>query len=74
MKFIDHWKTLGPEERKALAEATETKVVYLSQVAYEHRLASQKLALKIEHATSGAVTRGDLRPDLNPIVSLAATA
>lgn len=69
MDFFSYWQKLDAEQRQALADASETKVVYLSQVAYGHRQVSQKLALNIERATGGAVTRHDLRPDLNPVES-----
>lgn len=48
----------------ALAEAAGTKPVYLRQIAGGHRLASHKLARRLERASCGRITAADLRPDI----------
>lgn len=52
--------------RKTLADALGTSPDYLWQIAtgWQGRKASPKLALAIEEATGGKVTRAELRPDL----------
>lgn len=64
MRLKDHWQGLGPAGKKQLAIACGTSVAYLSQIAYGYRRASHEMARAIEDATGGAVTRGDLRPDI----------
>lgn len=63
MNLVDYIKDHG---RNALAEAVESVPAYLSQIAHGHRKASPKLALAIERATGGAVSRHELRPDIYP--------
>lgn len=46
----------------ALALALDIPVSYLSQMASGNRSVSPERAVAIERATSGAVTRKDLRP------------
>lgn len=48
----------------ALAKAAKTKQVYLTHVARGYSKASYKLAIRIETATGGKVSRHDLRPDI----------
>lgn len=59
-----HLRALSADERLALAAQAGTSVGYLWQLAGKHRDASPKLALAIERATQGTVTRAMLRPDL----------
>lgn len=47
-----------------IADEAMTKPVWLYHIAKGYRRASPEMALRIERATSGAVTRADLRPDL----------
>lgn len=63
MNLKDFLRTLAPDEREAFAEAANTSVAYLYQLAGGHRDASAKMAVKIEKASQGAVTRRELRPD-----------
>jgi len=60
MDFKTHYLEMGQEERERLAKRIETSVPYLSQLAHGHRVASRKLAEKIEHATSGKVTASEM--------------
>jgi DNA-binding transcriptional regulator YdaS (Cro superfamily) len=50
--------------RRELARALGKSPDYLYQVATERRQASPLLAIEIEGATKGAVSRHDLRPDI----------
>lgn len=63
--------------RAELAASVGTSPDYLWQIAtgWRDRKASHKLARAIETATSGAVTRHDLRPDIfGPVPELADAA
>ncbi|MNF93491.1 hypothetical protein D3C84_761700 [compost metagenome] len=42
---------------------TGTSRGYLRLIGYGHKHPSAEIAARIEHATGGAVTRKDLRPD-----------
>lgn len=64
MKLKDYLATLTADGKKALAEAAETEVIYLIQIAGGHSTPSPKLAKRIEEASKGAVTRAELRPDV----------
>lgn len=55
-----------------IANAVGSSPAYISQIAYGHRDPSPVLAQEIERATGGAVTRGDLRPDVYGLPSAAA--
>ena len=52
--------------RAELAEALQTSPAYVSQLASGHRRITAEMAIKIERATNGEVTRHELRPDLYP--------
>lgn len=54
--------------RRALSEQVGTSPEYLWQLAerWRGRRPSRVMALAIERATDGAVTRQDLRPDIWP--------
>ena len=47
-----------------IAEEVDTKPVWLYHIARGYRRTSAEMAIRIERATSGAVSRCDLRPDL----------
>lgn len=64
MELRDYLKALKPELRERLAAAAETTVPYLYQLAGGHRMASARLAIRIEDASQGEVTREELRPDI----------
>lgn len=55
----------GSRARAHLAKRAGTKATYLVHIAYGFRCASAPMALAIEAATHGVVTRADLRPDIN---------
>jgi DNA-binding transcriptional regulator YdaS (Cro superfamily) len=64
MTLKEHLASLSADQKKALAEAAETEVIYLIQIAGGHSSPSPKLAKRIEEATNGIVTRAELRPDV----------
>ncbi|ATX62785.1 MULTISPECIES: transcriptional regulator [Yersinia] len=57
-------KVSSVEEWQRLADLSCTSPGYLNLIAYGHRKASPALAKRIEVATSGAVTKEQLRPDI----------
>jgi len=69
MDLKSYLRTLDPTEKRALAATIGTKVIYLIQIAGRHASPSAKMALAIERAVGGKVTRHELRPDLYPIDS-----
>ena len=50
--------------KKEMAEHLGITQVWMSQLIYERAQASPKLAIKIEKATQGLVTKEELRGDL----------
>jgi DNA-binding transcriptional regulator YdaS (Cro superfamily) len=62
MKLKDYLKKHGTTGK--LAQEVGVTRTWISLVANDHRLASAILAVKIERATKGKVTRKDLRADL----------
>jgi len=46
-----------------LAERIGSSAAYVSQISTGHRRASPRMAVKIEAASGGLVSRRDLRPD-----------
>ncbi|MBB1606520.1 MULTISPECIES: hypothetical protein [unclassified Pseudomonas] len=62
------WLAKTPaEERKRVAEEAGTTVGHLWQLAGGHRKASDKLAERLQDASSGEITIAGLRPDLVPL-------
>lgn len=55
---------LATAEKRTLAEHAGTKLIYLYQIAGGFSTLSARLAIRIEHATNGTVTRQELRPDI----------
>lgn len=57
-----------PTRRKTLSEAVGASPLWLYQVSicWRGKRASKALALSIERATEGAVSKSDLRPDIWP--------
>ncbi|MEB8488352.1 YdaS family helix-turn-helix protein [Acidithiobacillus ferriphilus] len=51
-------------EKRALAEHAGTKLIYLHQIAGGFSAPSARLAIRVERATNGVVTREELRPDI----------
>lgn len=62
MKFVDHLKSLPPDQREELARQCGTSVGHLRNMSYGYRPCSPELAAAIERHTQGAVTRQELRP------------
>lgn len=60
MDFKTHYLEIDMEGRERLAKRIDSSVPYLSQLAYGHRVASRKLAEKIERATGGKVTASEM--------------
>ena len=61
MLIFRNWvATLSAERKAAVALKAGTSVAMLYQLASGHRAASNTLAAKIESASVGAVTRGDM--------------
>jgi len=63
--FRTYFKALTKEERKALADAVGTSVAYLWQIAYEQRRCNESMAIKIDKATSRAISVEQLRSDVD---------
>ena len=67
MKLSDYLKAMPRGYRFTLAEKIGCHPVYLSHIATGYRTPSPKMAVDIEQATNGAVTRFDLRDDASAI-------
>lgn len=63
--FHTYLKSLTKDERKALADAVNTTVAYLWQIAYKQRRCAEAMAIEIEKASRRAVRIEDLRPDVD---------
>lgn len=50
--------------RADLADTLKTSPAYVSQLMGGHRRITAEMAIKIERATNGEVTRHEMRPDL----------
>ena len=64
MKLNEYLRSIPMSSRKRFAAKAKTTVGYLYQVAGGHRVVGAKLALSIEQASDGKVTRQELRPDI----------
>lgn len=62
MKLRDYIQQLDDAARLALATRCETTVAHLRNVMYGYRPCAPALAVDIEVASSGQVTRPELRP------------
>lgn len=62
MKLREHISQLDDAGRLALALACQTTLPHLRNVMYGYRPCSPALAVAIEQATQGQVTRPELRP------------
>jgi hypothetical protein len=63
MKLSEHLRPLSFPERERLAVASGTTWHHLKNVAFSRKACGEKLAVALEHQTSGAVRRWDLRAD-----------
>lgn len=52
-------------EKMSLAKVCGTTLGYINQIIYGKSQASANLAVKMEKALDGKITRRDLRPDIN---------
>lgn len=70
MKLRDHLIAVdgkadkNGKECRRIAKAIRSTPYYVYMIALEHKSAGHVLALGIEKATNGVVTRFDLRPDI----------
>lgn len=64
MSLPTYWEELSPDEKKELAKRCDTSVAYLSQVFHGHRKAGWRFAQRLSAETKGAVTCGELRPEI----------
>ena len=64
MTLQEYFKTEPLGARGEMADYLGISLTWLSLLIHERRTASAALAVKIEKATQGLVTRKDLRPDL----------
>jgi hypothetical protein len=64
MTLQEYFSTEPLGARGEMAEYLGISLTWLSLLIHERRTASAALAVKIEKATQGLVTRKDLRPDL----------
>jgi len=71
MDFKTYFSELSAAQKRNLAADCETTVEYFFQISGGHSEPSPKLALKIESATRGLVSRQELRPDIYPKESAA---
>lgn len=62
-KLKDFLMGLSMPERSAFAHRCGTTWPFLRNIAYGYRAAGEKLCVRIELESNGAVTRRDLRPD-----------
>ena len=63
MNLKTYMASLAPTERDVFAESVVSTRGHLQNIAYGYRTCAPELAVLIEKATNGAVTRQELRPD-----------
>lgn len=61
-KFTGYWARLSAESKRRLADAVDSEVVYLSQIAHGHRRPSPQLTFELERETG--IRRAEFRPDI----------
>ena len=57
-------ETFGEPEAERVAKEAGTNLAYFKQIMYLARSPSPKLALRLEKASGGRLTRESLRPDI----------
>lgn len=67
MKLSSYLKKMPRGYRFELAEKLQCHPTYISHISTGYRTASAKMAVEIETATNGEVTRYDLRKDAEEI-------
>lgn len=63
MTLIEYLNSLPADKRAALAAYCRTSFDYLRQIGYGNRSCSPLLAVCLERASRGLITRKDLFPD-----------
>jgi len=63
MTLIDYLNSVPMDRRAALAAYCETSFDYLRQIGYGNRPCSPLIAVCLERASQGVITRKDLFPD-----------
>jgi DNA-binding transcriptional regulator YdaS (Cro superfamily) len=64
MDIKTYLKQHKASERRRLADAAGTKLIYLRQMSNGSRRPSAEMAVRLEHASHGIITARELRPDL----------
>lgn len=64
MTLSEYFQQLPHGAKQQLAKQVGISKPWMSRLIRDHGHASAELAKRIEQATSGQVTRADLRPDL----------
>lgn len=64
MDINAYFQNHNVHDRRELARAAGTKLIYLRQIRHGHRRPSADLAIRLEHASGGLLTARELRPDL----------
>ena len=67
MKLAEYFSTEPLGARGEMAEYLGISLTWMSLLIHERRTASAALAVKIEKATQGLVTRKDSQPSGNPL-------
>ncbi|WP_016832469.1 transcriptional regulator [Herbaspirillum lusitanum] len=63
MTLIEYLNSVPMDRRAALAAYCETSFDYLRQIGYGNRSCSPRIAVCLESASQGLITRKDLFPD-----------
>lgn len=56
--------TFGKQEAETVAKEAGTNIAYFEQIMYRARKPSPQLAIRLELASGGRMTRSALRPDI----------
>jgi len=64
MTLQEYFSTEPLGSKGEMAEYLDISLTWMSLLIHQRRTASANLAIKIEKATQGLVSRKDLRPDL----------
>ena len=64
MTLIEYFKSEPKGSIGEMAAYLGITQTWMSLLVHEHRRPSAELAVKLEKATQGLVSRGELRPDL----------
>lgn len=64
MTLEEYFSTEPPGSIQEMAQFLGITTTWMSLLVNKHRQPSPELSVKIEKATQGLVTRGELRPDI----------